>query len=237
VSGDEILLSEEAARYVRNHRRELIEHFASPSYYQPDTRPITLFMAASPGAGKTEISKNLVDSFRSKPVRIDADEIREWIPDHHGVDANVYQKAATDGVNKLYDHVRRKRLNTIIDGTFAYQDPLASWNFTKEREKLESRNVLKDYHKRTIDLKLNISNIESYLPKRYTREEFGGLAIMTRLFSTIFSRQPKPNSDFSIFFAEAKAAEKKRLIRHVVEQANEDQRELVRRAEQLPSAR
>jgi Zeta toxin len=100
-------------------------------------------------------------------VRIDADEIREWIPDHQSADARVYQKACTDGVNKLYDHVIGKALNVIMDGTFAYaravesverslrhnrlveiyyiyQDPLDSWRFTKEREIVEHRNVPKD---------------------------------------------------------------------------------------------
>ena len=100
-------------------------------------------------------------------MRIDADEIREWIPDHLSNDASVYQKASTDGVQKLYDHVLHERLNVVLDGTFAYagaaanversikrhrkveiyflyQDPLVSWQFTKNRELEEHRNVPKD---------------------------------------------------------------------------------------------
>ncbi|MBI4252728.1 zeta toxin family protein [Candidatus Uhrbacteria bacterium] len=32
------------------------------------------------GAGKTEISKRLTKRFQVKPVRIDADDIREFVP-------------------------------------------------------------------------------------------------------------------------------------------------------------
>lgn len=167
MTEEEQRLSRVATAYVRDHKRELIERFASLEHYLPDNRPVSIFMAGSPGAGKTEFSKRLMESFESQPVRIDADEIREWIPDRHSNDASVFQKACTDGVQKLYDHVLHKRLNVILDGTFAYakvtenvgrslkhrrkveiyflyQDPLLSWKFTKDREKEEHRNVPKD---------------------------------------------------------------------------------------------
>ena len=41
----------------------------------PDAEPVSIFMAGSPGAGKTEASKALVREFRD-PVRIDPDELR-----------------------------------------------------------------------------------------------------------------------------------------------------------------
>ena len=102
-----------------------------------------------------------------KPVIIDADEIRKIIPGYVGKKAYLFQKAATKGVNFLYDYVCKNRLNVIIDGTFAYadpienikrslkhnrnieiyflyQDPVISWKFTKIMEKKEFRNVPKD---------------------------------------------------------------------------------------------
>ena len=75
------------------------------------------------------------------------------------------QGASALGVEKVYDYVLKKKLNVILDGTFAdfakarsniersikrkravaifylYQDPLIAWEFTKKREKLEGRKV------------------------------------------------------------------------------------------------
>ena len=68
---------EEAEKYIKEHKRELIERFADPKIYPPDEHPRTFFMAGSPGAGKTEISRRLIESVIGKlPVRIDADDIR-----------------------------------------------------------------------------------------------------------------------------------------------------------------
>jgi len=124
-------------------------------------------MAGSPGSGKTEFSRRLVQLFEQKPVIIDADEIRKIIPGYNGKKAYLFQKAATKGVNLLYDYVCKMGLNVIMDGTFAYadpfvnikrslkhnrnveiyflyQDPLVSWQFTKVREQKEFRNVPKN---------------------------------------------------------------------------------------------
>lgn len=72
---DEQILSEAAYKWVSRHREDIIKKFASADIYMPDTRPITVFMAGSPGAGKTEISKSFIKTFEQPPVRIDADEI------------------------------------------------------------------------------------------------------------------------------------------------------------------
>jgi hypothetical protein len=60
---------------------------------------------------------------------------------------------------------------------------------------------------------------------------------MNRMISFLFKRAPEPTSDFSAFFVDAKAREKKRVIQDAVKKANEDQRDLMRRAEQLAAQR
>ncbi|MBI3255577.1 MAG: zeta toxin family protein [Candidatus Andersenbacteria bacterium] len=115
-----------------------------------------MFMAGSPGAGKTEVSKRLLSRFEQKPLRIDADEIRTLMPGYVGANACLFQKAATKGVHILYDLALEKSYNAILDGTFAYYDvlqniqrsldrgrkveiffvyqsPYHAWGFTKKR--------------------------------------------------------------------------------------------------------
>lgn len=167
MNDEELKLSEEAFRWIKINRKKLIQKFSDTTKYVADAFPITLFMAGSPGAGKTEISKRLIPRFNQKPIRIDADEIRTLCPGYVGNVAHVFQNAATKGVHILYDYALKNNINVILDGTFAYssaleniarsldrnrkveiffvyQDPLQAWDFTKKREELEQRRVLKE---------------------------------------------------------------------------------------------
>lgn len=159
-------MSDEAFRWVKTNHKKIIETFTGTAEYVSDMQPITLFMAGSPGAGKTEVSKRLISRFKQKPVRIDADEIRVQCPGYTGPNAHIFQRAATKGVHLLYDYALERNLNVILDGTFAYadgqkniqrsldhqrkveiyfvyQDPLQAWDFTKKREEIECRKVSK----------------------------------------------------------------------------------------------
>ena len=163
----QIKIQADAFDWIKKHKKDLFLKFADISLYEQDPYPTTVFMAGSPGAGKTEFSRRLAELFKQKPVIIDADEIRKIIPGYVGKKAYLFQKAATKGVNFLYDYVCKNRLNVIIDGTFAYadpienikrslkhnrnieiyflyQDPVISLKFTKIREKKEFRNVPRD---------------------------------------------------------------------------------------------
>ncbi len=160
-------LGEEAHNYIAHHKNELIKHFADPGIFKKVEYPVSLFMAGSPGAGKTEVSRNLVKRFETKPIRIDADEIRAICKGYSSNNAHLFQRAATKGVNILFDYALHNNIHAIIDGTFAYgnamknirrslgrerivelwfiyQDPLKAWDFTKIREAVESRHVDKD---------------------------------------------------------------------------------------------
>lgn len=164
MNDEDIKLSEEAYTWVKINDHVIIQDFVGVAEFVSDTQPVTLFMAGSPGVGKTEVSKRLIARFTQKPVRIDADEIRVKCPGYEGSRAHIYQKAATKGVHILYDYALKKNINVILDGTFAYakaldnikrsleykrkveiffvyQDPLQAWDFTKKREAIEQRRV------------------------------------------------------------------------------------------------
>ncbi|MEK7606945.1 MAG: zeta toxin family protein [Patescibacteria group bacterium] len=161
-------LIDAAYQYIRDHEHELIERFADPKVYKPSSQPVTLFMAGSPGAGKTEVSKRLIEVFTGNlPVRIDADDIRIMFPNYTGMNSHIFQRACTKGVHILFDHALHKNMNAILDGTFAYegamdnlerslnynrrviiyylfQDPAVAWKFTQIREAKEGRRVSKE---------------------------------------------------------------------------------------------
>ncbi len=76
-------ISDNAIQYVKSNKAVLIEKFCSLSNFSPSNNPFTMFMAGSPGAGKTEFSKAIIPELQQRDpncaiVRIDADEIREY---------------------------------------------------------------------------------------------------------------------------------------------------------------
>lgn len=119
-------VSDEAFEYVKRSKKEILKKFANLNDYPPSKKPFTIFMAGSPGAGKTEFSKSFnPDLFKftkkqeTKIVRIDADEIRYLIPQFNGKNSCEVQRATSKGVDFLFDHVQRKDQDVIVDGTFA----------------------------------------------------------------------------------------------------------------------
>jgi len=54
---------------------------------------------------------------------------------------------------------------------------------------------------------------------------------ISRIKFFLTGKSAKSSSDFSAFFIDAKAREKKKVIEEVVRKANKDQMDLVRRAE------
>lgn len=167
MSDEDLQIEASALEFIKAHKKELIERFCPAAICHPVTDPVSLFMAGSPGAGKTEVSKGLIKKFNDIPVRIDADEIRSFCPGYMGTNAHLFQKAANKGVNILYDYALHNDINCIMDGTFAYggaaenierslnrkrrveiwfvyQDPVRAWEFITAREAQESRRVLKE---------------------------------------------------------------------------------------------
>lgn len=129
-------------------------------------------MAGSPGAGKTEFSKNLVRLFEStknktKAVRIDGDDLRSYFSGYTGNNAALFQGAISILVEKIHDTVLHNGQTFILDGTFSnydraarnvtrslaknrtvvifyiYQEPRTAWKFTLAREITEGRNIPK----------------------------------------------------------------------------------------------
>lgn len=182
-------IQKEAVTFIKKNKRFLIERFVSKNRYWPDTQPFSIFMAGSPGAGKTEFSKRLLKENNINAVRIDADEIKTIIPQYTGQNSFQVQGASSLGVEYLHDYILKKNLSMLLDGTFAdykkarmnitrslhkgrhveifylYQNPFVAWQFTKAREVTEGRVVPK---------KLFVSSLfQARKNVKKIKEEFG----------------------------------------------------------------
>ncbi len=166
LTSEEKIIADEAREWVKAHRQEIIARFVAD--IDPVESPVSVFMAGSPGAGKTEFSRRLVERVGKDVVRIDADEIRDMLPQYSGGNSYLFQRAISFGMEKLYDHVLDNKLNVVVDGTlrnyekaksniersigrdrkveifYVYQEPDIAWDFTRKREVVEGRNIPKE---------------------------------------------------------------------------------------------
>ncbi len=150
--------------YAKEHKREFLNQLIADK----DIRPIkdAIFMAGSPGAGKTEVAEAL-SMVISNLVVIDADDFRSKFPDYNGQNSSQFQRGASYLVDFSFTEILKKSYSFILDGTFAigkakqnveralnrdyqvtiyyvHQDPLIAWEFTKKREGKQGRLVPKE---------------------------------------------------------------------------------------------
>ncbi|OGZ72243.1 MAG: hypothetical protein A2908_03825 [Candidatus Staskawiczbacteria bacterium RIFCSPLOWO2_01_FULL_38_12b] len=169
MTGEEIRL--QAIEFAKRNKIRIAREFVNPLIYVPDITPVSVFMAGSPGAGKTEYSKNLIKILEGnkecRVVRIDGDEIRSMIPSYTGSNSYLFQGSVSLIVEKIHDFVLHNNQNFILDGTFSkyekaeynierslgkkrevvifyvFQKPDVAWRLTQARELIEGRNIPK----------------------------------------------------------------------------------------------
>ncbi|MBQ3306458.1 zeta toxin family protein [Candidatus Saccharibacteria bacterium] len=153
-----------AALWAKQHRREFVKALVEASGAEPQNDPTAIFMAGLPGAGKTELSKNIIDFSKINFVRIDMDEIASQIENYDPKEADRFRLGATTLLSEVFSYALYHNLDFIMDGTFGspkaktniertlkhgymvkiiytYQDPKTAWEFTKAREKIEHRAI------------------------------------------------------------------------------------------------
>lgn len=83
--------------HVKN-KKTVAKRLTDRDKYSPEDKPVSVFMAGSPGAGKTEASKALIDSLSDNGIealRIELDDLRCEFESYNGDNSHLYQ-AATD---------------------------------------------------------------------------------------------------------------------------------------------
>jgi predicted ABC-type ATPase len=160
-----------AVEFVKKHKKELLLSLADIQQVPTDVAPVAIFMAGSPGAGKTEFAEDFLKlSTRDWKgiVFIDPDRLRNLMPNYGGANAHLFQKAVSRLVSELYSCVLKQKQSFLLDGTmsslgqaeqnidralrngyqvyifYVYQDPVSAWKFTQAREKTEGRRIKKD---------------------------------------------------------------------------------------------
>jgi UDP-N-acetylglucosamine kinase len=162
----EAKVEQESLEFARANKKSIARRLTDPTVYAPDAEPVSVFMAGSPGAGKTEASIELIANFPdSRIVRIDPDELRAEFPGYTGANAWLFQKAVSVLVDKIHDLALNQHQSFLLDGTlshydvarrnierslkrgrtvqllYVYQDPMLAWAFVQVREAAEGRRI------------------------------------------------------------------------------------------------
>ena len=169
MSEEDLSVSERAVVYAKQHRAAVARELASLELYPSDDYPVSVFMAGSPGAGKTEVSRAFISMMQaggSNALRIDPDDFRDHFPEYTGQNSSLFQRGVTLFVERTLDVVYRQRQSFLLDGTLAnidvarrnisralakenrsaqiiyvYQRPELAWEFVLAREKKDGRNI------------------------------------------------------------------------------------------------
>lgn len=168
LTAKEVQIKDEAITFARKHRKEIAERLTDPTVYPPEEEPVSVFMAGSPGAGKTEASVALLETLEADGtniLRIDPDELRIELPGYDGSNSWLFHSAVSLLVERIHDLVLQQQQSFVLDGTLAsyevaeknikrslkrerlvqilyvYQDPLQAWQFVLAREEQEGRRI------------------------------------------------------------------------------------------------
>ncbi|MGX1173289.1 zeta toxin family protein [Pseudomonas sp. R151218B TE3479] len=161
---------EDALRFARSNKKIIARRLTDKLIYPPEEAPVSVFMAGSPGAGKTEASIALVNLFADAAIlRIDPDELRNEFPAYTGANSWLFQGGVSILVEKILDFALDQRQSFILDGTFSnidvarrnvdrslkkgrfvqilyvYQSPVLAWGFVNAREAAEGRRIRKEH--------------------------------------------------------------------------------------------
>tara|TARA_B100000745_G_C20142125_1_gene391586 strand:+ start:1037 stop:1753 length:717 start_codon:yes stop_codon:yes gene_type:complete len=165
-TSEEQRICDEAVVYVKGNKRKLIDEYVVSKPAHTDGKPIAIFMAGSPGAGKTEFAETFLNDINGDDiVFVDPDALRKIMPGYGGANAHLFQKAVSRLVNEMYSAVLKDKRSFLLDGTmssynqaqmnieralkkgydvyifYVYQDPVSAWKFTQAREKTEGRRI------------------------------------------------------------------------------------------------
>ena len=185
LSKEEIKIKTTAMAYARIIRNTIAKRETNLEIFPAVDIPASIFMAGSPGSGKTEAAKILITKMGGGVIRIDADKYRPEFPAYRGDNSYLFQSAVNEIVHSVHDMALKQQQNFLLDGTLAhyetaksdinsslksnrdvqiiyvYQDPLLAWEFVQAREEVEGRMVpLESFIERYFMARENVNNLK-----------------------------------------------------------------------------
>lgn len=159
-------IREDVIAFAKANKKQIAKSVTDDLPSEKD--PVSVFMAGSPGAGKTEASLALLSEFEAdgtRVLRIDPDDLRRQFEAYDGSNAWLFQGGVSILVDKILDRAFERSLSFLLDGTlsnyvraernvkrslnkgrkvqilYVYLDPLQAWRFVQAREALENRRI------------------------------------------------------------------------------------------------
>lgn len=118
----EIEIVEKAFEFAKKNRTRICRRLTDKNKFPPEESPVSVFMSGSPGAGKTETSKELVSSLAQEQgtvLRLDPDDLRTEFQEYHGSNSYLFQKAINVLIERALDYVFKNNQSFLLDGTLS----------------------------------------------------------------------------------------------------------------------
>jgi predicted ABC-type ATPase len=104
-------LEDKYLQYAKENKEEFIKKITHGKF--PSDERDAVFMAGSPGAGKTEIVTELIKNYDNLVV-IDADCFREMFADYNGQNSSLFQKASSWLVEQAFQFAVKNGYSFIM---------------------------------------------------------------------------------------------------------------------------
>ena len=148
LSTEELAISASAVKFAKENRTSICRRLTDKTIYLPEESPVSVFMSGSPGAGKTESSKELVASIsddETPVLRLDPDELREEFEEYNGANSYLFQRGIVILVERALDFIFKNNQSFILDGTLASYH-VAEKNIQRSLDKGRDVLIIFVYH-------------------------------------------------------------------------------------------
>lgn len=157
-------IEQQGIDFVKTNKHLFIDYTFNKISSDEQNNKLAIFMAGTPGSGKTEVTSILQTLRPAQLATIDADQYRGLVPGYNGHNAANYQRAASLAVDQCFTYALHHNYSFILDATFAssrspqnisrslrrnysvlivfvLQKPQTAWRFTQIRERKGTRYV------------------------------------------------------------------------------------------------
>ena len=191
MTAAEQVIREKSVAFARDNKKRIARQLTDANRYPSEEEPVALFMAGSPGAGKTETAEAFLHDLGGSTLLIDPDKYRVFFEGYDGKNAWLFQPAVSIIVEKVIDMAFKNRQSFILDGTltnyekaksnierclnknrfvqilYVYQQPKLAWQFGQAREAQEGRRIrLEDFIDQYFEARSVVNRLKAHFGKR-----------------------------------------------------------------------